>query len=134
MAFFNESLKAYQTETTDVWSHLLVDDNMSVASYNHKSVASYDFPFLGYLFFTSTKHHVILLVFIFWTLKNWLFLNIVSYFILLLVKALVAHFFFFNLLWPHVCKPPGASVYGITQARLLEWVPFPSQGIFQTQG
>ena len=29
---------------------------------------------------------------------------------------------------------PGSSVHGILQARLLEWVSFPLQGIFLTQG
>jgi len=27
---------------------------------------------------------------------------------------------------PMVCCPPGSSVHGIFQARVLEWVPFPS--------
>ena len=32
-------------------------------------------------------------------------------------------------LWdPMDCSPPGSSVYGIFQARILEWVPFPSPG------
>ena len=32
-------------------------------------------------------------------------------------------------LWdPIDCSPPGSSVYGIFQARILEWVPFPSPG------
>ena len=26
------------------------------------------------------------------------------------------------------CSPPGSSVYGILQARVLEWLPFPSPG------
>ena len=26
------------------------------------------------------------------------------------------------------CSPPGSSAYGILQARILEWVPFPSPG------
>ena len=26
------------------------------------------------------------------------------------------------------CSPPGASVHGIFQARILEWVAFPSSG------
>ena len=26
------------------------------------------------------------------------------------------------------CSSPGASVHGIFQARILEWIPFPSQG------
>ena len=26
------------------------------------------------------------------------------------------------------CSPPGSSVHGILQARILEWVPFPSPG------
>ena len=34
------------------------------------------------------------------------------------------------------CSPPGSSVHGILQARILEWVAMPSllQGIFPTQG
>ena len=26
------------------------------------------------------------------------------------------------------CSPPGSSIHGILQARILEWVPFPSSG------
>ena len=26
------------------------------------------------------------------------------------------------------CSPPGSPVHGISQARILEWVPFPSPG------
>ena len=33
------------------------------------------------------------------------------------------------------CSPPGSSVHGILQARILEWVAMPLlQGIFPTQG
>ena len=33
------------------------------------------------------------------------------------------------------CSPPGSSVHGISQARILEWVAiFLLQGIFPTQG
>ena len=33
------------------------------------------------------------------------------------------------------CSPPGSSVHGILQARILEWVAMPSsRGIFLTQG
>ena len=32
------------------------------------------------------------------------------------------------------CSPPGSSVQGISQARTMEWVAFPSLGIFLTQG
>ena len=33
------------------------------------------------------------------------------------------------------CSPPGSSVHGILQARMLEWVAMPSsEGIFLTQG
>ena len=33
------------------------------------------------------------------------------------------------------CSPPGSSVHGILQARILEWVAMPcSRGIFPTQG
>ena len=36
---------------------------------------------------------------------------------------------------PVGCSPPGSSVHGILQARILEWVPMPSSKvIFQTQG
>jgi len=43
---------------------------------------------------------------------------------------------------PMDCSPPGSSVHGILQARILEWVPTPwekgshsfLQGIFPTQG
>ena len=38
---------------------------------------------------------------------------------------------------PIDCNLPGSSVYGISQARILEWVAFPPfllQGIFPTQG
>ena len=28
---------------------------------------------------------------------------------------------------PMDCSPPGFSVHGISQARILEWVPFPTQ-------
>ena len=33
-----------------------------------------------------------------------------------------------NLLSPHGCSPPGSLVLGISQLRILEWVPFPSPG------
>ena len=33
------------------------------------------------------------------------------------------------------CRPPGSSVHGISQPRILEWVAMPSsRGIFPTQG
>ena len=36
---------------------------------------------------------------------------------------------------PMDCSPPGSSVHGMLQARILEWVAMPSlQGIFLTQG
>ena len=36
---------------------------------------------------------------------------------------------------PVDCSPPGSSIYGILQARILEWVAiFFSRGIFPTQG
>ena len=39
-------------------------------------------------------------------------------------------------LWdPMDCSPPGSSVHGILQARVLEWVAMPSsRGVFPTQG
>ena len=33
----------------------------------------------------------------------------------------------FNSLWPHHCNPPGSSVHGLLQARILEWI-FPTKG------
>ena len=33
---------------------------------------------------------------------------------------------------PTDCSPPGSSVHGISQARILEWVPFPSPGDLPT--
>ena len=36
---------------------------------------------------------------------------------------------------PTDCSPPGSSVHGVLQARMLEWASLPSfQGIFPTQG
>ena len=32
------------------------------------------------------------------------------------------------------CSPPGSSVHGMSQARILRWVPFPPPGIFLIQG
>ena len=29
---------------------------------------------------------------------------------------------------PMGCRPPGSSVHGILQARIIEWLPFPSPG------
>ena len=34
---------------------------------------------------------------------------------------------------PIDCSPPGSSIHGILQARILEWVAMPPQGIFPTQ-
>ena len=40
-----------------------------------------------------------------------------------------------NSLGPVDCSPPGSSVHGMSQARILEWVAIPLlQGIFLTQG
>ena len=39
-----------------------------------------------------------------------------------------------TLCHPMDYSPPGSSVYGILQARMLEWVIIPLQGIFLTQG
>ena len=35
---------------------------------------------------------------------------------------------------PTDCSPPGSSLHGIFQARILEWVAILLQGIFLTQG
>ena len=39
-----------------------------------------------------------------------------------------------TLLQPHGHSPPGSSVHGISQARILEWVAFPSPGDLPHQG
>ena len=31
-----------------------------------------------------------------------------------------------TLLQPHDCSLPGSSIHGISQARIVEWLPFPS--------
>ena len=33
-----------------------------------------------------------------------------------------------SLVTPMGCSPPGSSVHGILQARIIEWLPFPSPG------
>ena len=49
-------------------------------------------------------------------------------------KVLVTQFCL-TLCDPMDCSQSGSSVYGILQARLLEWVAIPfSRGIFPTQG
>ena len=35
---------------------------------------------------------------------------------------------------PKDCNPPGAPVYGIFQARILLWVPFPTTGDLSSPG
>ena len=35
---------------------------------------------------------------------------------------------------PMNCSPPDSSLYGTSQARILEWVPNPSPGDFPTPG
>ena len=37
----------------------------------------------------------------------------------------VSHSVIFDSLWPMSCSPPGSSVHGISQARILEWVAIP---------
>ena len=51
------------------------------------------------------------------------------------MKVLVAQLCL-TLCDPMDCNPPGSSVHGIPQARILEWVAIPLgyQGIFPTQG
>ena len=39
-----------------------------------------------------------------------------------------------NSLWPMDCSPPGSSVHGILQARILEWVATSSQGDLPNPG
>ena len=40
------------------------------------------------------------------------------------VKVSIAQLYL--TLWPHGCSPPGSSVHGILQARVLEWIAMPS--------
>ena len=49
------------------------------------------------------------------------------------VKVLVTESYL-TLCDPMGCSPPGSSVHGILQARILEWVATVLQGIFLTQG
>ena len=52
----------------------------------------------------------------------------------LYVKVLVAHLCL-TLCDPMNCSPPGSSVHGFSQARILAWDAMPySRGIFPTQG
>ena len=48
------------------------------------------------------------------------------------MKVLVSHPCL-TLYNPMNCSPPGSSVHGILQARILEWIPF-SREIFPTRG
>ena len=66
----------------------------------------------------------------------------------LMSPALAGRFFTTSATWepqsasqscPTLCDPtdcslPGSSVHGISQARILEWVPFSSPGDLPTQG
>ena len=45
---------------------------------------------------------------------------------LLLLLLLLSHFSRVRLCNPMDCSPPGSSVRGIIQARILEWVALPS--------
>jgi len=49
------------------------------------------------------------------------------------VKVLVPQWCL-TLCHPVDCSPPGSSVHGILQARILEWVAISNQGISPTQG
>ena len=48
--------------------------------------------------------------------------------------CVLSHFSHVWLCNPMDCSPPGSSVHGILQARILEWNTCPPQGIFPTQG
>ena len=45
-----------------------------------------------------------------------------------MVKVNVSHSVVSNSLQPHGSSPPGSFVPGILQARVLEWIAFPSPG------
>ena len=52
-----------------------------------------------------------------------------------LSACVLSHFSCVWLCYPMDCDPPGSSVHGILQVRILEWVAMPFlQGIFPTQG
>ena len=51
------------------------------------------------------------------------------------VPSLWVVLFLFYFILSHVCSPPGSSVHGISQARILEWVATSfSRGVFLTLG
>ena len=51
------------------------------------------------------------------------------------MACILSHFSHVLTLWDPVdCSPPGSSIHGILQARILEWVAISSPGIFPTQG
>ena len=39
-----------------------------------------------------------------------------------------------QLLWPNDCSPPGSSVHGIFQSRILKWAAFPPPGDLPNPG
>ena len=48
--------------------------------------------------------------------------------------CVLSHFSHTQLCDPKDCSPPGSSVLGVLQARIMEWIAMPSpQGIFLTQ-
>ena len=48
--------------------------------------------------------------------------------------CMLSHFYHvLSLCSPTDCSPPGSSVHGILQARMLEWVAVPSRGSSQTR-
>ena len=64
--------------------------------------------------------------------KNWTF-NLGSRYVLLTWLCMHAQSCP-TLCNPMECSPPGSSVHGILQARILEWVAISSSGVFPTQG
>ena len=52
----------------------------------------------------------------------------VSQLLLSINLLLLSHSGVSNSVWPYALLPPGSSVHGILQARLLEWVSIPSRG------
>ena len=63
---------------------------------------------------------------------NWEIGTDVYALLLLHVLSCFSHVRLFATLWN--CSPPGSSVHGILQARLLEWVAFPPPGDLPNPG
>ena len=102
------------------------------------------FWYLGYaleawtkfwLFFYFISIHCYSIISSFWKLFWGCFTQCVNYlggvFIRVYARLLQLQL---SLCDPMCCSLPSISIHGILQARILEWVAMPFQGIFPTQG